>query len=219
MNKEKLNLWHQEEQYGITGWDFSHLDGRWQNELFPWNYRKLVLSYLKSDMQLLDMGPGGGELLKTFHHPSNRTQVTEAWQPNINLLKHTIAKQGIKVHALPVKNASLNMITNSHVAFNPKLIKDKLKAGGYFISQQVGALNNYSLSRFFDPAYIPAYPDNTLLKTVVDFQNLGFEILLAKEAQPSMTFLILGPLFTTLQLFLGSFPISVLITAYHSLLN
>lgn len=38
MNKEKLNLWHQEEQYGITGWDFSHLDGRWQNELLPWNY-------------------------------------------------------------------------------------------------------------------------------------------------------------------------------------
>lgn len=60
---------------------FSHLDGRWQNELLPWNYRKLVLSYLKSDMQLLDMGTGGGELLKTFHHPSNRTQVTEAWQP------------------------------------------------------------------------------------------------------------------------------------------
>lgn len=63
------------------------------------------------------------------------------------------------------------MTTNSHAAFNPKLIKDKLKPGGYFISQQVGALNNYSLSRFFDPAYIPAYSDNTLLKTVVDFQN------------------------------------------------
>ncbi|WP_262338160.1 SAM-dependent methyltransferase [Lactiplantibacillus plantarum] len=227
MNKKKLNLWHQEEQYGITGWDFSHLDGRWQNELLPWNYRKLVLSYLKSDMQLLDMGTGGGELLKTFHHASNRTQVTEAWQPNNNLLKHAIAKQGIKVHALsakyedalPVKNDSLNMITNSHAAFNPKLIKDKLKTGGYFISQQVGALNNYSLSRFFDSDYVPAYPDNTLLKIVADFQNLGFEILLAKEAQPSMTFLILGPLFITLQLFLGSFPISVLITAYHSLLN
>lgn len=227
MDKEKLNLWHQEEQYGITGWDFSHLDGRWQNELLPWNYRKLVLSYLKSNMQLLDMGTGGGELLKTFHHPSNKTQVTEAWQPNINLLKHTIAKQGIKVHAvpakhedaLPVKNGSLNMITNSHAAFNPKLIKDKLKTGGYFISQQVGALNNYSLSRFFDSDYVPAYPDNTLLKTVADLQNLGFEILLAKESQPSMTFLILGPLFITLQLFLGSFPMSVLVTAYHSLLN
>ncbi|MFQ4153702.1 hypothetical protein [Lactiplantibacillus plantarum] len=64
MNKEKLNLWHQKEQYGITGWDFSYLDGRWQSELLPWNYRKLVLSYLKSDMQLLDMGTGGGELLK-----------------------------------------------------------------------------------------------------------------------------------------------------------
>ncbi|WP_253956550.1 hypothetical protein [Lactiplantibacillus pentosus] len=82
---------------------------------------------------------------------------------------------------MPVKNGSLNMITNSHAAFNPKLIKDKLKTGGYFISQQVGALNNYSLSCFFDLDYVPAYPDNTLLKTVADFQNLGFEILLTKE--------------------------------------
>lgn len=48
-------------------------------------------------MQLLDMETGGGELLKTFHHPSNKTQVTEAWQPNINLLKHTIAKQSMKM--------------------------------------------------------------------------------------------------------------------------
>ena len=141
-------------------------------------------------MQLLDMGTGGGELLKTFHHASNRTQVTEAWQPNNNLLKYTIGKQGIKVHtlqtkhedALPVKNDSLNMITNSHAALNPKLIKDKLKTGGYFISQQTGALNNY----------VPAYPDNTLLKTVADFQNLGFEILLSKKSQPSMTFFDIG---------------------------
>lgn len=200
MNKEKLNLWHQEENHGITGWDFSHLDGRWQNESLPWNYQKLVLSYLESDMQLLDMGTGGGELLKTFHHPNSKTQVTEAWQPNINLLRQTIAKQGIKVHALtqkneaalPVENNSLDIITNSHAAFNPKLIKDKLKSGGYFISQQVGALNNYSLSRFFDSDYVPAYPNNTLLKTVVDFQNLGFEILLAKEYQPSMTFFDVG---------------------------
>ncbi len=200
MNKSKTNSWYQEEKYGITGWNFSHLDGRWQNEVLPWNYRKLVLSYLKSDMQLLDMGTGGGELLETFHHPNNRTQVTEAWAPNINLLKQTLVKQGIKLHALPetheadlpVKNNSLDIITNSHAAFDPQLIKDKLKTGGYFISQQVGALNNYSLSRFFDSNYVPAYPDNTLLKTVVNFQRLGFKVLLAKEYQPNMIFFDVG---------------------------
>ncbi|MCP9358639.1 class I SAM-dependent methyltransferase [Liquorilactobacillus satsumensis] len=114
----KLNSWYQEEEQGITGWNFSHLDGRWQNEVLPWNYRNLVLSYLKSDMQLLDMGTGGGELLKAFHHPNNRTQVTEAWAPNIDLLKQTLVKQGIKLHALleaheadlPVKNKSLDII-------------------------------------------------------------------------------------------------------------
>ncbi|WP_057743326.1 SAM-dependent methyltransferase [Liquorilactobacillus capillatus] len=200
MDKNKLKSWYQEEKYGIKGWDFSHLDDRWKNETLPWNYQKIVLRYLTTDMQLLDMGTGDGELLKTFHHSNNRTQVTEAWAPNIDLLKRTIVRQGIKLHALlktheadlPVKNNSLDIIINSHAAFDPKLIKDKLKTGGYFISQQVGALNNYSLARFFDGSYIPAYPDNTLLNTSIKFQNLNFEILVAKEYQADMAFFDVG---------------------------
>ncbi|MEN3239350.1 hypothetical protein [Fructilactobacillus sanfranciscensis] len=75
---KEIDKWKLEEKLGIKGWNFDHLDNRWFNEPLPWNYLKLVLKYLKPNMQLLDMGTGGGELLKKFNHPAKNTQVTEA---------------------------------------------------------------------------------------------------------------------------------------------
>ncbi|WP_238979316.1 methyltransferase domain-containing protein [Fructilactobacillus sanfranciscensis] len=134
-------------------------------------------------MQLLDMGTGGGKLLKKFNHPAKNTQVTEAWEPNIKLLKQTLAIEGVRVieneHEadIPVADNSLDMITNSHAAFDAELVKQKLKQNGLFITQQVGALNNYSLSRYLDHNYQIAYPDNTLFNTVMTFEKLDFEII------------------------------------------
>ncbi|AUJ32910.1 hypothetical protein BSQ50_10390 [Liquorilactobacillus nagelii] len=84
------------------------------------------------------------------------------------------------------------MITNSHADFDPKIIKNNLKIGDYFISQKVSSLNKYSLSHFFNSNYIQAYPDNTLLIISVKFQNLDFEIIVAKTYQPDMAFFDVG---------------------------
>ena len=44
MNKlELIEYLKQEEAKGISGWDFSYLDGRWEDEELPWDYRKIVL--------------------------------------------------------------------------------------------------------------------------------------------------------------------------------
>ncbi|WP_225429612.1 methyltransferase domain-containing protein [Fructilactobacillus sanfranciscensis] len=136
---KEIDKWKLEEKLGIKGWNFDHLDNRWFNEPLPWNYLKLVLKYLKPNMQLLDMGTGGGELLKKFNHPAKNTQVTEAWEPNIKLLKQTLAIEGVRVieneHEadIPVADNSLDMITNSHAAFDAELVKQKLKQNGLFI--------------------------------------------------------------------------------------
>ena len=48
MNREKLKVqWKQEEaQAHIHGWDFSHIDGRYEEENdLPWNYELLVRKY------------------------------------------------------------------------------------------------------------------------------------------------------------------------------
>lgn len=195
---KEIDKWKLEEKLGIKGWNFDHLDNRWFNEPLPWSYLKLVLKYLKPNMQLLDMGTGGGELLKKFNHPAKNTQVTEAWEPNIKLLKQTLAIEGVRVieneHEadIPVADNSLDMITNSHAAFDAELVKQKLKQNGLFITQQVGALNNYSLSRYLDHNYQIVYPDNTLFNTVMTFEKLGFEIIYFAEYRPVMKFFDVG---------------------------
>ncbi len=199
MKEEQLRqLWKQEAQKGMKGWEFSHLKDRWRNESLPWNYSQVVVRYLKDQDILLDMGTGGGERLQTFHHPANNTYVTEAWQPNIDLLKKTLAKGG--VHVLPVQNAvnipmpdqTFDIITNGHAAFSTEIVSQKLKSGGIFVTQQVGATNNFSLSQFLLPEYKPAFPNNTLLRTVSGFEQAGLTIQIAKQAFPKMQFYDVG---------------------------
>ena len=56
MNKHELiNIWKTEEHAAhIHGWDFSHIEGRYTEETdLPWDYRHIILDYLKPEMKLL----------------------------------------------------------------------------------------------------------------------------------------------------------------------
>lgn len=201
MDKDALLAqWQKEEKAGITGWDFSKLAGRWTNDPLPWHYKKIVRDHLRRNDQLLDMGTGGGELLRSFHHDPHLTAVTEAWEPNVKLLQGTLAPRGVTVYAvpqdheaaLPVPDASQDIILNSHAAFDADLIFNKLKPGGLFITEQVGATNNFALSRFLVPDYQPAFPDNTMLNTVAAFNHAGLTVIRAESAHPAMTFFDVG---------------------------
>ena len=71
MNKHELiNIWKTEEHVAhIHGWDFSHIEGRYTEETdMPWDYRHIILDYLKPEMKLLDIDTGGGEILLSLHH-------------------------------------------------------------------------------------------------------------------------------------------------------
>ena len=58
------NQWLEEERIAhIHGWDFSHLDGRYEEEGdLPWDYRDTVMRYLRPDSRLLDLDTGGGRV-------------------------------------------------------------------------------------------------------------------------------------------------------------
>lgn len=49
-------------------------------------------------MQLLDMGTRDDKLLKTFYYSNNKIQMAEIRTPNIEFLKQTIARHGIRPH-------------------------------------------------------------------------------------------------------------------------
>ena len=82
MNEHELiNIWKKEELAAhIHGWDFSHIEGRYTEETdLPWDYRHIILDYLKPEMKLLDIDTGGGEFLLSLHHPYGKTSATEAY--------------------------------------------------------------------------------------------------------------------------------------------
>ena len=84
-----MNSWLQEEEIAyIHGWDFSHIEGRYEEETdFPWNYKKSILQYLKEDMRILDIDTGGGEFLLSLGHPHHLTAAMENYPPNVELCK------------------------------------------------------------------------------------------------------------------------------------
>lgn len=81
-------IWMEEEKTAhITGWDFSHIHGRYEEENdLPWDYKSIIRQYLRDDSKILDYDTGGGEFLLSLNHPYDRTAATEGFQPNVRLL-------------------------------------------------------------------------------------------------------------------------------------
>ena len=96
-NDELKKQWEAEEAFAFEGWDFSHLNDRWDSPEPAWDYKEIIKSYLKDTDTLLDMGTGGGEFLLTLGHPYNQTFATEAYEPNFELCMKTLTPLGITV--------------------------------------------------------------------------------------------------------------------------
>ncbi|MFD1432948.1 SAM-dependent methyltransferase [Lacticaseibacillus yichunensis] len=190
--------WRAESRHAMHGWDFSHLNGRWQTDPLPWQYEALVRSNMHSTDQWLDIDTGGGELMQGFRHDPALTAVTEGWDPNIELLRQTIVPTGVTLYAdsdetlAAVPTEAFDLVTDSHGALPVTNIARVMRAGALFVTQQVGGDNNYGLSRFFDEEYVPAYPQNMLLQVAAEFQAAGLQILEANSAMAKMTFADVG---------------------------
>lgn len=156
MEKETyLKLWLQEEEQAhIHGWDFSHINGKYEEEQdLPWNYRETVRYYLKPEQKLLDVETGGGEFLLSLNHPCCNLAATENYPPNVELCRKKLLPMGIDFQEadgggrLPFPDESFDLIINRHGNFNPAETARLLKKGGIFITEQVGAENFFWLFR------------------------------------------------------------------------
>lgn len=201
MNLDKLKEhWKKEEQYAFKGWDFSHIEKRWEHEQTPWDYKEIVLKYIKSSDELLDMGTGGGEFLLSLNHPYNLTSVTEAYPPNVELCKNKLSPLGIEVKqvfddsAIPYETDKFDIIINRHEAFNVDEISRILKNDGYFITQQVGGRNNNDLSEILIDEFKPLFPKHDLRNNIKLLQKKGFKIILSDETFPKIKFYDIGAL-------------------------
>ena len=144
MNLEKLReQWLAEEAVAhIHGWDFSHLNGRWEDkDDLPWDYKAEVLAALRPDSRILDMDTGGGEFLLSLQHPHELTAAIENFPPNVELCRETLLPLGIDFKAaaadgpLPFPDNHFDLVLNRHGSFDPKEVFRVLKPGGVFLTQ------------------------------------------------------------------------------------
>lgn len=204
--------WLFEEKESFSGWDFTHLQGRWEEEKLPWDYKEWVMNYLRSEYKLLDMGTGGGEFLLTLGHPPDKTFVTEAWKPNVELCKEKLEPLGICVKPvldddmLPFPDNTFDMIINRHESYDVSEVRRVLKRNGLFITQQVGGKNNESLSKKLIPNFQPSYSDLLLDNEDEKLRAEGFTILFGNEYYPYLRFYDVGAIVFYAKIMKWEFP-------------
>ena len=199
-NEELRALWKSEEDCArIQGWDFSHIDGRYEEEeSLPWDYAGIIRSVLRDDMQLLDTDTGGGEFLLSLGHPYENTAATEGYPPNVQLCKERLQPLGIDLREcadasrVPFADASFDIVINRHGDFDPREIKRMLRPGGLFVTQQVGADNDRELVEAVLPGTEKPFPHANLAEQRAAFEDEGFRILRADEAFRPIRFYDVG---------------------------
>ena len=225
--EERIAQWRKEESIAhIRGWDFSHIHGRYtEQEDLPWDYRSLILSHLRPEMQLLDIDTGGGEFLLSLEHPHENTAATENYPPNVALCAETLPPLGIDFRpgsgrqTLPFTDSRFDLVINRHGDFCPREIYRVLKPGGLFITQQVGAENDRELVRLLCGETPLPFPDQYKKIASRQFREAGFEILREDECFRPIRFFDIGALVWFARIISWEFPDFSVDTHLSSLLE
>lgn len=208
------DIWKQEEaQARMHGWDFSHIEGRYEEEHdLPWDYRALVQSFRRDDLRLLDMDTGGGEFLLSLGHPYARTAATEGYPPNVELCRRRLLPLGIDFREMadcarmPFQDGQFDLVLNRHGDFCASELRRVLKPGGLFLTQQVGEDNDRALVELLLPSTPKPFPGLNLEEQARRFAGAGFAILQGEEAFRPIRFYDVGALVWFAQVIPWEFP-------------
>ena len=201
MDREQLLAqWKEEEGRCMTGWDFSHMVGRYTVEPLPWDYSQVVKEFLRPGVRLLDMGTGGGEFLLTLGHPYALTSVTEGWAPNLALCKKRLEPLGITVREydsekgqpMPFADDSFDLVINRHESYDLSEVRRVLKKNGFFVTQQVGGENDLPLVRRLCPGFPGGFVGFNLENELPRFRQAGFRVMQSRQAYGEGRFLDVG---------------------------
>ena len=154
MTRDELYaFWRFEETFPFSGWDFGHLDGRWEAEPLPWDFYTEVQRRLRYSDQLLEVDTGCAFLL-SLRHPYENTAATETWGPNAESYRNELAPLGIRVEEcdaaeeeLPFADDAFDVAVCRHGAYRHDELIRVLRPGGVFLTEQVGGRNNALLAR------------------------------------------------------------------------
>lgn len=189
------------QQAHFAGWDFSWLAGRKVQNVLPWNYRDLVIEYMRDIEAMLDMDTGGGEFLAELPFRPSFTCATEDFAPNIPIARARLAQLGIRVYqsegksyGLPFNDRQFDLVINRHGAYDLAEIWRVLRPGGVFLTQQVGADNEIELNQYLAPTVQPMYSGDefTFEHLIHSCRQHGFAMLKAESAGVPSDYLDIG---------------------------
>jgi SAM-dependent methyltransferase len=185
-----LASWRAAEQHPFSGWDFSHIHGRWSEEQPPWSYEDLARKALYGARSAVDLGTGGGERLSLLADAFPRRMfATEAYPPNASIARDRLGPLGVTVVAyrsadvvggpLPFADGSLDAVLDRHESYDAHEVARVLAPGGRFLTQQVDGRDKPELLEAFGRR--PANPEVALGRFVSAAKAAGLVIERAEE--------------------------------------
>lgn len=201
MTRDELYaLWRFEEAFPFSGWDFYHLDGRFEREPLPWDFAAEVRRHLRHADKLLEVDTGG-EFLLSLRHPYENTCATETCGPDAAGYQNDLTPLGIRVkrcnaaeEPLPFADSTFDVCISLYGAYRHDELFRVLKPGGIFLTEQIGERNNALLARRCMPGCRPT--DSKRRRHVCAeceaFASAGFTVLDAVEYFPKLHFFDTG---------------------------
>ncbi len=182
----------------FSGWDFSWLRGRWQEEEPDWDYRARVEGLAGSASALLDMGTGGGEFLASLQNLPARTFATEGYRPNLPVAAARLTPLGVLVvplaedSLLPFRSQAFDLVINRHESYDCAEVQRILKPAGVFLTQQVGPRDCIELNQFLGAPFEEDAANWTIVQALGALSAAGFEILDWREQYIESVFYDIG---------------------------
>lgn len=149
------------------GWDFSRMKVEIETPL--WDYEEVVKRYLKPEYRVLDIGTGGGErfaaLAQNFSSgvgiDPDVSKIEVARQHLQANLKNKLSFEVMSSEKLDYADESFDIVLNRHAPLNVGEAIRVLRAGGIFITQQVGYKNTANLCSVFNCTVGGTYQSDT----------------------------------------------------------
>ncbi len=180
------------------GWDFTKVKAVRDHP--PWDYEDVVATVGRSASAVLDIGTGGGEVLrhlidnvgwKNVVAVDHSRPMTSVAAPNLTGLAHVVESDSA---ALPFEGQSFDLILDRHASFHPEEIARALRPGGTFVTQQVGRHNTQSIFDAFgwgsnwDQFAHEDPPPRRCADLASDFEQLGLTIEFVDEYEGRYAF-------------------------------
>lgn len=126
------------------GWDFSRMSD-WRAPV-PWSYTDVVDEHIGPDRDVLDIGTGGGEILRSF---ATRIRtglgididplMVAAARESANSARNVTFRRGS--HLLEEVPETFDVVLDRQAPFSLEAVASHLRDGGVFVTQQVGERN------------------------------------------------------------------------------